>query len=125
MTENGETTTYTYNGLNQLTKKTDSDGTTNYSYDLRGNQTEEKGPGLYRKFAYKKYSLTTHNCVWVAIDILKHGNIGSTKQKNLNNILYKYATKSGKRYKVIRTLIPNTADDKVAKIFGTSVKNVI
>ncbi len=52
MTENGKTTTYTYNGLNQLTKKTDSKGTTNYKYDLRGNQTEEKGPGLYRKYVY-------------------------------------------------------------------------
>ena len=36
------TTTYTYNGLNQLLSKTGPDGTVNYTYDARGNQILEE-----------------------------------------------------------------------------------
>lgn len=52
MTENGKTTTYSYNGLNQLVSKTERGKTTTYSYDASGNQILEDGPSKDTAFSY-------------------------------------------------------------------------
>lgn len=52
MTENGSTTTYEYNGLNQLTEKEDATGITTYTYDSRGNQISESSPSGEMEFEY-------------------------------------------------------------------------
>ena len=73
---------------------------------------------------YKSYSLGAYNCAWVAIDILKHGKIGGKKRKKLNSLLYTYVKPGWYKYKKMRTIIPNNVDSKVAKVFGTKVKQV-
>lgn len=47
-TENGQTTTNTYNLLNQMVES----GGSSYTYDANGNQTQESSAGLVREYNY-------------------------------------------------------------------------
>ncbi len=81
-----------------------------------------------KKTAYKYYDIATVNCAWMAIQVLRQGEIGSSRNNKLKNMQYKshkfYSPKYKNGIHLKKQIIPNKALEKIGKIFNTSIKKV-
>ena len=73
---------------------------------------------------YRTYVAYAHNCAWVAIDILRNGKVNDKQYKQLYNLQFKEIERGNETVIGIECIIPNEVLKKVAKIFGTKVKNI-
>ena len=71
---------------------------------------------------YKKYKLTSVNCVWITIQLLRKGKISKAKKKKLYNLQWGKTARGKQKYK--RTLIPNDIYKPVANILNAKVKDI-
>lgn len=71
---------------------------------------------------YKKYKLTSVNCVWVTIQLLRMGKISKTRKKKLYTLQWGKTARGKQKYK--RTLVPNDIYIPIANIFNVTAKEI-
>ena len=86
------------------------------SYDYMGDIIAGK--------SYKKYSLTTTNCAWMAIEVLRKGAIGKKKRKKLWDLQYEKVNRRGATYNRKRLVIPNIVLYSIKRITGGTKKKI-
>ena len=70
--------------------------------------------------SYKKYRFKTRNCAWMALEVIKRGDITKKQKRAINKIQYR-----NKKRKKLRIVIPSKAFKKAAKIFDSEIENVV
>ena len=76
---------------------------------------------------YRNYNITTVNCAWMALQLLRKSSSGKRKSKIYNLQFYKQTVHKGwKTYYIYRkrTVVPNTVSGKIANIYGSKEKNI-
>ncbi|MEY8297563.1 RHS repeat-associated core domain-containing protein [Emergencia timonensis] len=77
--------------------------------------------------SYRDYGFTSHNCSWMALEVLKHGNLSASKESRIEKMQYEYVWVPYKKKYVrkVKTVIPSTAFENLKSIFNVKTRSVI
>lgn len=77
---------------------------------------------MARHHFYNHYDVTTTNCAWMAIDVMKKGKITKKENNALKNMQYTHINSSG--IDLYKTIIPNIGFKKASKIFKSKIHTI-